>query len=134
MKRILRIIVIEIAGLYVASQIASGMIFASQPESILIAGAALGIAMFLIKPIINILLLPLTLATMGLFRFAGHAITIYVVDVALPQFNIEAFNFPGLKSQYLDIPEIHFQKGILAYFAFSFLIWFITGMINWLRK
>ena len=134
MKRILRIILIEIAGLYVVSQIAQGLVFDQVPEAVLITGVALGIAMFLIKPIINILLLPLTLATMGILKVLGHTITLYIVDVALPQFHIEGFNFPGLTTQYLDIPPIVFQKGALAYLAFSILIWFITGMINWLRK
>ena len=134
MKRILRIILIEVAGLYIASQIAQGLVFDQQPEAFFVTGVALGIAMTLIKPIINILLLPLTLATMGLLKVLGHTITLYIVDVALPQFHIEGFNFAGLTSQYFDVPSIVFPKGAVAYLAFSLLIWFITGVINWLRK
>lgn len=134
MKRILRIIVIELAALYMATQFASGLIFARGFEGLLITSIALGLAMHLLKPIINLLLLPINLATMGLFRIVAHAITIFIVDVALTQFEVSGFNFPGMTSEYFDLPSIVFEKGPLAYLAFAIVISSITGLINWLRK
>ena len=134
MKRVLRIIAIELAGLYIATQIAGGLVFQNQAEGFIITGVALGIAMVLLKPIINILLLPLTLATMGAFRIVGHAITLFIVDVALTQFEVAGFHFAGISTNYFDLPAINLDKGPLAYLAFSIVIWFFTGFINWLRK
>jgi len=134
MKKILRIIFIELAGLYFASRIASGMSFQNGTQSFFITGIALGIAAYLLKPIINLLLLPLTLITLGAFKIIGHTITLFVVDVALEEFEVIGFNFAGFTSQYFDLPPVNFEKGILAYLAFSVLIWCFTGFINWIRK
>jgi len=134
MKRILRIIAVELVGLYLADQIAQGLVFQNQTEGFLITGLALGVAMFSIRPIINILLLPLTLATMGIFKIIGHAITLFIVDVALVQFEVVGFKFAGFTSQYFDLPALELSKGPLSYLAFSIVISIITALVNWLRK
>lgn len=134
MKRILRIIAVELAGLYLASQIAQGLVFQNQAEGFLITGMALGIAMYSIRPIINILLLPLTLATMGIFKIVGHALTLFIIDVALVQFEVVGFKFAGFTSQYFDLPALELSKGPLSYLAFSIVVSIVTALINWLRK
>lgn len=127
-------ILIELLGLYFASQLAQGLVFQNQLEGLLITSAALGVAMLVIKPVVNLLLLPLNLATLGLFKFLGHVITLFIVDLALTQFEIVGFHFAGFTSTYFDLPAIDFEKGPFAFLAFSLIIWVITGIINWLRK
>lgn len=134
MKRILRVVAIELAGLYIATQIASGLVFQNQAEGFLVTGVALGLAMYSIRPLINILLLPFNLATLGFFKIIGHAITLFIVDVALTKFEVAGFHFAGLTSEYFDLPAIDFEKGPFSYLAFSILIWFATSVINWIRK
>lgn len=134
MKRIIRIIAIEFAGLALANEIASGLRFEDQFQAVLITTLALGLAMNFIKPIINILLLPLNLATMGAFKIVGHALTLFIVDLLLPQFEVASFVFAGYKTELFEIPKLAFEKGPIPYLAFSILIWFVTTLINWLRK
>jgi uncharacterized membrane protein YvlD (DUF360 family) len=134
MKRILRVILIELAALYIASQIAAGLVFQNQAEGFIVTGIALGIAMYSIRPIINILLLPLTLATLGIFKVVGHTITLFIVDVALTKFEVIGFHFAGFSSQYFDLPSVNLDRGPFAYLAFSIIIWLFTGLINWVRK
>lgn len=127
-------ILVELAGLYIAAQIAQGLSFTNQAEGFIITGIVLGIAMYSVRPIINLLLLPLNLATLGLFRIAGHTITLFIVDVALTEFELTGFHFSGFTSTYFDLPAIDFDRGAWAYLAFSILIWFFTTLINWIRK
>jgi len=134
MKIIVRIFVVEFFGLYLANSVAKGLVFQNELQGFIITAGALAVATRLIRPIINILLLPLTLATLGLLKFLSHTVTLYLVDVALNQFSVEYFDFPGLKSQYLDLPAVHFNHGVMAYLAFSILISFVTGFVNWLMK
>jgi uncharacterized membrane protein YvlD (DUF360 family) len=134
MKTLLRIYMVELFGLYVANSIASGLEFQNQLPGFLVTAGALAVASIVVRPIINILILPITLATMGLLKFLGHAIMLYVVDLALNQFSVAYFNFPGLHSVYLDLPSIQFGHGVMAYIAFSFVISFVTGSVNWLIK
>lgn len=134
MKKVIRIIAIQTVGLFVASTIASGLSFQDQFEGLLITGVALGVATMLVKPILNILLLPLTLATLGLFKFLSNAITLYIVDIGLTQFSVNAFEFPGLTSKYLDLPPVKLSPGVLSYIGFALVISVVSGVINWLRK
>jgi len=130
MKKIVRIFAVEVAGLYITSQIAQGLAFEYELEGLVITGIALAIAMYLVKPIVNVLLLPLNMVTLGLFKFLSHAVTIYIVDIALSQFQVQGFNFPGLVSRYLDLPAITFAEGPLAYVAFSVLLSVITALLG----
>lgn len=133
MRRIARIFLINIAAIYVASQVASGMKFDNYTEGVVTAGLALGLASFTIKPIVKILLLPITLATMGVFSFLSSVVTLYIVDYALPKFSVEGFHFPGLNSTYFDLPKLDYS-GIWAYVAFAIIISFFTSVVNWIRK
>jgi uncharacterized membrane protein YvlD (DUF360 family) len=88
MKKIVNIFAIEVASLFIATQIASGIVFQNGLEGLFVAGVALAIAAYFVRPVVNILLLPLNLVTLGLFKFIGHAVTLFIVDLALNQFLI----------------------------------------------
>ena len=134
MRRIFRLFAIETVALYLATQIATGMVFEKELEGLVITGIALALAMRLVKPFINVLLLPLTLATLGLLKFLGSTVTLYIVDYALPQFEVTGFHFSGLTSDYLDLPAVSFDNKIFGYLAFALIISIITSLINWIRK
>lgn len=134
MKRILRSFLIEIGTFYLVSQIASGIVFKNGIEGLVAAGVALTIASFLVKPIINILLLPINLLTFGVFKWISQAITLFIVDLILPQMDIVSFNFMGLTSKWIDIPAVHLSNIVLVYIAFSLLLSIISGIIYWIVK
>lgn len=131
MKRIFRTLLVESGTLYVVSQIATGLTFENGVSTLIATGAILAVATFLIKPIVNILLLPLNILTFGLFKWVGQAIVLYIVDLLLPSFWIDGFAFPGYSSEWVVIPSLTFG-GVLAYLAFSFLISVIASLIYWL--
>jgi len=133
MKRILRLYVFDTVALYVASQIASGLVFESGIMTLLAAGLGLVVSTLVVKPIINILLLPINLITFGLFKWASSAIALYLVTLIVPGFKIIAFNIPALSSRWLDVPAIGLE-GILAFVAFSFLVFLLTSVLTWLTK
>lgn len=134
MKKLARIFFIELLAVYLTTQLASGLTFTDQLKGVLVTSAALAAANYLVKPIISILILPLTLATLGLFRFITHGITLYVVDTALTDFSVNTFHFAGLHSPYLDLPQVTFHGPIMNYLAFSLVLSFIVSFIHWLRK
>ncbi len=134
MKRILRSFLIEIGAFYLVSQIASGIVFHNGLESMVIAGVALTIATFLVRPIINILLLPINLLTFGVFKWISQAVTLFLVDLILPQMSIVSFDFAGFGSKWVDVPPVHLGTLVLAYIAFSLLLSIISGIIYWIVK
>ncbi len=95
MRRIVRVFVIESFALFVASRLAEGMVFHEGATTFLWTGVALTIATFFVRPIINLLLLPLNVITFGLFKWVGHALTLYLITLVIDNFEIVDFNFLG---------------------------------------
>ena len=131
-KRFISVFVIESVALYLVSQIASGLMFTRGIQSLIVTGVALALASFFVKPIINILLLPINLVTFGVFKWVSHAVTLYIVDLLLAEFAVNSFKFAGLSSKYIDMPPINLPSGIPSYLAFSLTIAAITSIIYWL--
>ena len=132
LKKFLRGILIEAWALFLANQIAQGLAFQQGIKSLLLTAAALSIAGFIIKPVINILLLPINLVTFNFFRWLSHAIMLFLVDLVLSEFAIQSFSFPGYSSNLFTLPALFFESGILAYIAFSILIGVIAGVFYWI--
>src|ERR1035437_352034 len=106
MRTILKHFIINTASLYIISLAVSGIVFADGTYSILMAGIVLTLTTLIIRPIINILLLPINLITFGLFRWVGFAVTLYLVTLVVPGFKILNFVFSGFKSYWFSIPAL----------------------------
>ena len=132
MKRIVRIFIIEGVTLYLVSLVTNGLVFKNGISSLVLTSIGLTIATLFVKPIINLLLLPLNLLTFGFFRFLTNAITLFLVDLVLTDFTINEFFFKGLRTDLISVPSLSLPAGPLAYLAFSFLISFVTSIIYWL--
>ncbi len=131
MKTLIKIYLTSTLSLYLASVVFGGMELSKGINSILLAGVALSLFSLLVKPLINLLLLPLNLITFGLFRWVSSAIALYLVTLVIPGFKIIAFVFNGLSSKWIDIPSINLT-GILAMVAFSLVISVISSILHWL--
>ncbi len=130
-KRVVRVFLIECIALYLVSKVTTGFDFEKGIVSLVITGAALGIAAFSIRPVINILILPLNLLTFGIFKFLTNAITLYIVDLVLKEFNVGVFHFLGVKNALIDILAFSVPYPV-SYIAFSFAISLITSVLYWL--
>lgn len=133
MKTILKHFIINTVSLYLVSLAVSGIVFAEGTYSILLAGIVLTLTTLIIKPVINILLLPINLITFGLFRWVGFAITLYLVTLIVPGFKLLDFVYKGFSSYWFTIPGISIS-GVLAFIAFSFFISMIASIGYWIFK
>ena len=109
------------------------MVFENGMTSVLLAGVGIVLTSFLVKPIINLLLLPINLLTFGIFKWISSAITLYLVTLIVPGFRIYDFVFSGFSNPWIGIPALNVVAP-LSYIAFSFIITFVTSIIYWLIK
>lgn len=131
-RPILRSFVYTAAALWVVTELSGGGVTYSRgTETFLFSAAALSLANHLIRPFLNILLLPINLVTLGLFRWVTSVILLYIVTLVVPGFVISAFNFPGFAGEGVVLPELHLA-GLGAFFAISFIISFISSVLFWL--
>lgn len=133
MRRILRSILINAAAIWLISQSASGIVLERGLETLLVAAFTLGMINLLIKPIINILLLPLNLVTLGTFRWLVNVAALVLVTMIVPDFKIASFQFPGLTYQGIVIPAFSLNL-IFSFIVISFLISLISSFLYWLLK
>jgi putative membrane protein len=133
MRGLLKHFIINTVSLYLISQSIGGMVFERGLYTLVLTGAVLMLTAIIIKPILNILLLPLNLVTFGLFKWVTYAITFYLVTLLVPGFKILDFAYRGYSSNLFSIPSVALT-GTLAFLAFAFLVSFLTSLMNWIFK
>lgn len=85
MAKIALQIVAGITGLWLATQFIAGVAFTGKIQSLLLAGALLGLINSFIKPVLKAVTLPLRILTLGLFTFIINMALIWLVDVVFPE-------------------------------------------------
>lgn len=133
MKKLIRYYLVETLSLYIVTQAVSGIVLEKGIETLFIAGLGLTAASLLVRPIVNLLLLPLNLVTFGLFRWISLAIAIYLVTLVIPGFKVAGFIFPGYVSRWFSIPAINLD-GVPAYIALSLMLSILTTLLFWIIK
>ncbi len=133
MRTLLKHFIIDTVALYLISQGVSGMVFQDGLYTLLLTGLTLMLTTMIVKPVINILLLPLNLVTFGLFKWVTYAITFYLVTLVVPGFKLMDFVFRGYNSYWFSIPPVTLT-GIAAFLAFAFVISFVSSVVSWIFK
>lgn len=133
MRTLFKHFVIDTVSLYLISLVIAGIVFQKGIETLLLTGLVLMLTTMIVRPIINLLLLPINLITFGLFKWVTYAITLYLVTLIVPGFKILDFAFAGFHSIWFSIPAISLS-GLFAFIAFSFLISFVSSLVYWLFK
>jgi putative membrane protein len=133
MKKRLRSLLITTASLLVASRLIGSISFQEGEKTIFITALVFTIINLIIKPIIKLLLLPINLLTLGLFRWLINVFAFYLVLLLVPQLKIAPFLFPGFSASGFVVPEIQlpfFWTLVLV----SFIISFTTSFLYWAFK
>lgn len=133
MRRAIKYFIVNSVALYLVSLAFEGLFFEKGIQTILLTGVVLGLTSLVIKPVINLLILPINLITFGLFRWVGYAVALYIVTLIVSGFKITDFVFAGYSSYWISIPPV-LLHGILGLIVFSLIISITSSIIDWLLK
>lgn len=134
MKKILRILLVNYFALWLVAKALPGALFyAEGSKTILLAAGALTFINYLVRPIIKLLLLPITILTLGLFRWVINVLGLYLATFVVKGFSVQPFDFPGLSYQGFAIPAFH-AVNPYAYIIVSFALSLATSFVYWLIK
>jgi len=114
MKGLLRSFIVHTAVLWFIATNVGGIEFANDPKILLSASLALTLVDTLIKPFINLLLLPFNLVTLGVFRWVSSVAALY-----------------GLATEYFIIPSLTLSV-LGAYILIAILVSFTVSLLFWL--
>ncbi len=86
-------VIAGILGIWLAARYVPGVEFIGNWKTLVLAGTILGLINFFIKPILNIITLPLRILTFGLFSLVINMLMVWVIDIFFPELTI-----PGVVS------------------------------------
>lgn len=113
MRKILRFSLIFTFVLITANQILGNLHFAAPPVTVIKIALIMALFEIIIKPILKILLLPINLLTLGLFRIIIDTLGLYLATFLLTDFEVRNIS--------LTTPSLHLS-GFTAYLATSIVI------------
>jgi len=76
-------------GLWLSVKFVPQVDFLGDWKELLFAGAILGGINFFIKPLLNIITLPLKILTFGIFGIVVNMFLVWIVDILFPQLSIQ---------------------------------------------
>lgn len=133
MKGILRQTLINSLSLWLTSQVAIGLKITGGLTTLLLAGFVLLMLQKIIKPILQILTLPLNFMTFGFFSWVINVATLYLLTFFVPQIKILDFIFHGTSLAGFVIPRIELNL-LGAFIAISLVLTFIQEILSWVSS
>ncbi|MFZ2200092.1 MAG: phage holin family protein [Microgenomates group bacterium] len=133
MRKIILNILATAASFYLAQYFLAGIHLDSTWSAYLIASLVFVVFNFVLSPIIKLLLLPINLLTLGLFRWLTNVLVLYLFDLIYDGIAISGFTFPGYTSSIISIPSGYlglFWVLVLASFIMSLTYSFITTLFT----
>ena len=130
MKFLLRNTVIYAFSLFLLPNAFPGLVVHGDLIIYIIGGLVLTIMYLVLKPIINIISIPLNIATLGLFSLLVNLLILYLLTVFVPNITISPFYFHGFSLLGFTIPHLHL--GIFgAYVIIAIGLATISGTFRW---
>lgn len=132
-KKFLKTTAVNFLSLFLISRFIKGIDYGGDFLVLFWASLALFLLNLLLKPILNLLLMPINLLTLGASRWLINIFVFLLLSWIIPQFKISGFIFPGLTFAGFVVPAMNlsfFLTLILISFVFEamvHLLWWILG-------
>ena len=133
MKPFFRNCLFNAFSIFFLSQILSGVKVSGGLFTYILGGIALTLLFLILKPILNLLALPLNIVTLGMFSFLTNIVIFYLLTVFVIGISISAFTFTGISYAGFKVPQIYFNT-LFAFIIVSFLQSICVSFLNWLIK
>lgn len=93
MRLLIRLVIITL-GVLVAVNIVDG-VDVPEPQQAVVVAVVFGLLNAFLKPVLQLLALPVTILTLGIFYFVINVFIVYLTAFIVPSFTVEGF-FPAL--------------------------------------
>lgn len=133
MKSLLRASLINAFSLFVLTQMLTGVKVSGGISSYIFGGIALTIIYKALKPILNIISLPLNIITMGATSFLINILLFYIATSLIPQISINAFTLNSMSFAGFITPTLNLNT-FFAYASAALIQSVLVSFISWLRK
>ena len=97
-------------AIYLASQLLEGVSYSEDIKILVLAGIALTLANYIVKPVIKIVTLPINFITLGFFSWVIDVFILYLVILFVPEFSVAGFAFEGFSYNGFSAPAMVFSQ------------------------
>jgi putative membrane protein len=129
MKRLVRSFLFHVFALWFTSQILPGFIISGSWQTTLVAGLVLSLLMFVIKPFLKILFIPINIITFGLLSWVINVIVVYILTLIVAQIEITPWTFPGFTMWGFVIPSVSLTY-VASLILCTFSITFFSNLLH----
>jgi uncharacterized membrane protein YvlD (DUF360 family) len=129
-KKTLRTIILFCLSIYLSNLIWNNINFNHKLGILITASLILTIFKYFVKPVLKILLLPVTILTLGLARIFINTLGLYTTVYFANNFNISNINTSAFTWQSINFPSIKVNS-VAAYFLTTITI---NIIYNWLKN
>lgn len=131
MKYLLKIFIVTAISLWLIDTfVAEGLSISGGWGALAKTSGWLTLANLILRPILNLVLLPLNLVTMGSFKWITQVLILWGLTKISPYIQITTFHLTGHLLG-ITVPELTLH-GVFAYVAIGFLLTFVSNLILWL--
>ena len=133
MKSIIKSWAIATISLYLTTLLIPGLKISGGIKSYLIAGGILVLLNMFLKPLIQLLFLPINLLTLGLLGWLVSVAILWAARMVTPNLTINGFYFAGGHYQGFIVPAMKLSVFWTTTLA-AFLLNLISSLMNWIIK
>lgn len=126
-------VIANMASFYLASYFVAGFHIDQTWQAYLMTAIVFMIFNLLVAPIVKLLLLPINLLTLGLFRWLTQVLVLYIFDLLYTGISITGYHFAGFKSAIIALPPANlnlFWVLVLASLVMSIAYGLVTSLFQ----
>ncbi len=131
MRSFIRNISVNFFSIFLVSRITSAISYSENLVILFWAALSLTLLNLIVKPVLNLLLTPINLITLGAFRWVVNVLVLFIVPILISEFKITGFTFEGLSFAGFVIPQISLSF-FWALVLVSFLIEIVAAGVSWI--
>ena len=133
MKRIVRSFLFHVFALWMTSQLTAGIVILGNWQSLFIAGFILSVLVFLVRPLLSILFIPINILTFGLLSWVVNVIILYLLTLVVTAVEVHPWVFSGIAWGGFVIPQA--QIGYITSLVIaSFLVTGTVQLLTWINQ
>jgi len=129
MRDFLRNSLLNSFSLFTVSSFYPALIIPDNLKTLVWAGIVFTLINYLIKPIVKLLLLPINLITLGVFRWVGNVLVLMILVRVIDTINITSLATSSFSQAGFTIPPLNINQ-FFSYILVSFLLSLVFNIFN----
>lgn len=133
MRKLIKKYIINTVSIYLLSQLIAGISLKNSIEILIYSSFILTLLLLLVKPVVNLIMLPINLITFNLSVWVINIILTYLWIILVPDVTAAAWDFQGINLGFITIAPMNMPRWLVIITAGVVLSIFIR-LFDWLMK